>query len=71
MTTDPIRDEAGRLIAPPQPFHRARPDGPWTQNGLHVQCAWCGIVMREGDRTQPTSHGLCASCATKFEQETA
>lgn len=24
-----------------------------------VQCAWCGMVMREGDPGAPTSHGIC------------
>lgn len=30
---DWITDSKGRPIAPPQPEHTPRPDGPWTQNG--------------------------------------
>jgi hypothetical protein len=29
---EPIRDESGRVIAPPQPTYPVRPDGPWNQN---------------------------------------
>jgi len=32
MTTLPIYDESGRLIAPPQTVLPPRPMGPWTTN---------------------------------------
>jgi hypothetical protein len=38
---------------------------------LHTVCAWCQRVMVEGDRTKPTSHGICPGCVHKFDQETA
>ena len=25
-------------------------------------CSWCTTVIREGDREQPTSHGMCKPC---------
>lgn len=30
--TDPIVDDSGRSIAPPQPVFEARPSGPWNEN---------------------------------------
>lgn len=29
---------------------------------LHVTCAWCGIVLQEGDQSKPHSHGICPTC---------
>ncbi len=34
-----------------------------------VICAWCDRVLRQG--SLPVSHGLCASCAARFEVEDA
>lgn len=30
-------------------------------------CAWCGLVLQEGP--EPTSHGICESCAEKLIQK--
>jgi hypothetical protein len=35
--------------------------------GLITICAWCGLVMREGDAGAEVSHGICVLCAEKFE----
>lgn len=69
MNTEPIIDASGRLIAPPQTVLAVRPMGPWTQNTapLHIVCAWCQCVLHNGDRSQPTSHGICQTCAVVFE----
>jgi len=32
-----------------------------------VICAWCDVVLKLG--TLPVSHGLCATCAIRFETE--
>lgn len=32
-------------------------------NGLHVVCAWCDRVLRQGGPESMISHGLCAACA--------
>lgn len=34
--------------------------------GLHVECSWCKDVLREGDRAQPVSHGICPPCLKAF-----
>lgn len=31
---------------------------------LKVQCAWCGVTVREGKL--PVTHGACRSCADKM-----
>ena len=33
---------------------------------MHVICAWCGAVMREGD-PENVSHGICARCEEDAE----
>lgn len=37
------------------------------RKGLTIVCAWCGEIMRKGSRA--VSHGMCAACAAKFEDE--
>lgn len=32
---------------------------------LRRVCAWCGLVMAEGDPGAATSHGICQPCAKK------
>jgi len=32
-----------------------------------VICAWCDVVLRPG--TLPVSHGLCETCAARFDAE--
>jgi hypothetical protein len=32
-SSEPVRDEAGRIVAPPQSIVPARTAGPWDQNG--------------------------------------
>lgn len=34
---------------------------------IHSVCAWCGVVLQQGDETQPTSHGCCRGCGKKLE----
>lgn len=36
---------------------------------LHVVCAWCKIVIREGRQDIPASHGICPACAVKVKAE--
>ena len=36
---------------------------------VKVECAWCGIVMSEGE--PPVSHGICESCEAAMEEEEA
>jgi hypothetical protein len=38
---------------------------------LRVVCAWCRRVLVEGDPGAKTSHGLCPTCAKRFEQDVA
>jgi hypothetical protein len=67
-------DASGRIVAPAQTVIATREPGPWTSNGprpVHVECAWCNGVMVEGDRSKPTSHGICAGCIHKFDEVTA
>ena len=28
-------------------------------------CAWCGHVIREGEKGSDVSHGICATCYVK------
>lgn len=32
MKNEPVRDESGRIVAPPQPEYAPRPAGPWDRN---------------------------------------
>lgn len=34
---------------------------------MKVVCAWCGVVLAEGD--EPVSHGLCQPCKANLEGE--
>lgn len=45
-----------RAIAPPA---AAKQEGP----ALRLVCAWCAALLRDG--VEPTSHGICQSCAAK------
>ncbi len=67
----PVTDDSGRCLAEPQPVIAPRPAGIWDSNHdarlLHVECAWCGGVLVEGDRSQATSHGICPPCGDRFE----
>jgi hypothetical protein len=38
---------------------------------LRLICAWCRLVLREGTAGAPTSHGMCASCQARFDDELA
>jgi len=29
---------------------------------IRVICAWCHVVLHEGDAPEPVSHGICAAC---------
>lgn len=37
--------------------------------GLRVECGWCGVLLREGDPTLPTSHGICPKCQARLEAQ--
>jgi DNA-directed RNA polymerase subunit RPC12/RpoP len=32
---------------------------------LRVICAWCKVVIHEGDKDHPVSHGICPECKTR------
>ncbi len=77
MNAEPIRDDRGREIAPPQTAPAPRPSGPWEANGaastpaaagLHTVCAWCLVVLKEGDRSRPWSHGICSPCSAEWRE---
>ena len=34
---------------------------------LTVVCAWCGVLMFQGDANRPVSHGMCARCVGTAE----
>ena len=36
---------------------------------LHIVCGWCKRVIREGDRSKPWSHGICADDAETFRAQ--
>lgn len=36
-----------------------------------VKCAWCERELVAGDPDKPVSHGICADCKPKLEQEIA
>jgi hypothetical protein len=36
---------------------------------MKVICAWCGLLIRDGDPKLPISHGLCVNCKDKLEQD--
>ena len=36
---------------------------------LRSVCAWCHVVLIEGDEPTPVSHGICDECAEKLEAE--
>ncbi len=38
---------------------------------LKLVCAWCKVVMREGDAESPISHGMCDTCFGRFFPEAA
>jgi hypothetical protein len=38
---------------------------------LRLVCAWCRIVIRAGSPGAQTSHGMCAACRRRFEQDAA
>lgn len=39
----------------------------WAEAELHVVCAWCQVVMQEGNPAK-VSHGMCKAC---FDKELA
>jgi hypothetical protein len=73
MVMSAVLDSTGRHVADAQPVIAARPNGPWDSNAaqLYTECAWCRIVLHDGDRSQGISHGICEGCAERFEKETA
>jgi hypothetical protein len=66
-TNEPIRDQAGRVVAPPQDFFERAP-GPWDRNHapLVVICAWCPTFDPTDPINAHATHGMCPSCAQKF-----
>jgi hypothetical protein len=36
---------------------------------LRIVCAWCGTTIRDGN--DPASHGICAACDARLEDEQA
>lgn len=34
-----------------------------------IRCGWCGVTMQEGDKSKPTSHGICEPCSDALEAE--
>jgi hypothetical protein len=32
-------------------------------------CAWCSLVLREGDKDLPVSHGCCVKCSDRILSE--
>jgi uncharacterized protein DUF5658 len=69
VTTDPIRDESGRVIAPPQVVLPPRPMGPWTQNGdkvkfriaLMLACVLSPLVAQAQERPSHAFHAVLGS----------
>lgn len=37
------------------------------QPATEVQCAWCGLTLREGRR--PISHGICQACKAELDPD--
>jgi hypothetical protein len=35
---------------------------------MKVLCAWCGLLLKAGPPA-PVSHGMCAACAKKFNED--
>ena len=35
-----------------------------------VICAWCKVVIEDGDPEMPVSHGMCLDCEKDFGEET-
>jgi hypothetical protein len=74
MTSDYIRDEAGRIIAPPQRFADERPMGPWDSMNRRVVvkhriCAWCPTFNAMDPRNAYASHTMCPTCAERMNKE--
>ncbi len=34
---------------------------------LRCECAWCGLLMRDGET--PCSHSICTACSAKMDAE--
>lgn len=69
-----IRDEAGRIVAPPQSFDDyERPAGPWDDNRPAAAprriCAWCPDFNASDPRNAHASHGMCPTCAERLRRE--
>jgi len=34
-----------------------------------IRCAWCGLLIQQGDDNAPVSHGICPECAKTMREE--
>jgi hypothetical protein len=39
----------------------------WAEAAQRVVCAWCQVVLQEGEPGSTVSHGICPSCLAKEE----
>lgn len=53
----PAEDKRFLLIKHPEP-------------AVRLVCAWCDLVLKEGEADSPVSHGICPLCAWLIRRDT-